>query len=79
MTTLYRAVVVCTQDPCTYCDGPAERHVQALTWPTFLQAKRHAEAMSRNVYGASVHDAEVECAEVSEWTPVNPLNPIEPT
>jgi hypothetical protein len=70
MLAMYRAVVVCIQDPCTYCRNPAARHPQTPTFPTGAEAGEHGRAMARNVYGSSVHRVEVEMREMTPWQTV---------
>lgn len=65
----YRAVVVCSSDPCSYCRQPATEHVQeAFTALREQDAREHGQAMARNVYGASVHRVRVQRRTVTEWS-----------
>ena len=74
MSVFYRAVVVCTQDPCTYCQGPAQRHIQEFEFGTGPDAAEHGRRMTRNVYGSSVHRVEVEMSETTPWRVVTHFN-----
>ena len=65
----YRAVVVCTDDPCTYCRGPAQRHVQHIMFETYAAALAHGWGMVTKVYG-SPHRPEVEAAPIQTWKEV---------
>lgn len=69
MTTEFRAVLTCKQDPCSYCRGPA--HSRLLVHPqgpfdTFEAAREYGQGMAFRVYG-SEHSVTVESREVGEW------------
>ena len=63
----YRAIIECTEDPCTYCRNPAARIKTLPVFGTAREARAHGQDMARNVYGASVHRVVVERRSVSEW------------
>lgn len=64
----YRAVVTCSQDPCSYCLGPARAMPQGTQIkPDYAEALVHGRGIARNVYGASTHHVTVERREVGPW------------
>lgn len=67
----FRTVVVCTQDPCTYCRAPARRRPQVLIFSTSEEAAAYGRHMAQNVYGASVHSVTVEERRVDPWMSVH--------
>lgn len=72
LSTEHRAVLVCTQDPCSYCYGPARRIVLDPSFSPFATAeaaREHGRLMARNVYGGE-HRALVEARTVGSWTEV---------
>lgn len=78
--TEYRAVVVCTANPCTYCgrygrtgDAGPGRHTADHPKGPFLYAEsayEHGVGIARSVYGESAHRVEVEAHTVTPWVPV---------
>jgi hypothetical protein len=64
----YRAVITCSEDPCSYCRAPRRSDiVGAPVYPTPAEAFAHGRAMARNVYGESVHDVTVQARAVLPW------------
>lgn len=78
MTYEYRAIITCTEDPCSYCKAPRQAHVPGkatfggpdLVFDTAAKALTYGRAMNHNVYGASVHKVSAECRMVTDWTEV---------
>jgi hypothetical protein len=65
---MFRAALVCTQDPCTYCRTGARRFVLDRHAPFLIasEARDYGRSMASKVYG-SEHRVEVEQAEVPRW------------
>lgn len=73
MQKQYRALITCSQDPCTFCGKVARTVVAAHPdgpFDTSEDAIRHGQGIARNVYGASVHHVTIESRTITEWEKV---------
>lgn len=69
----YRAVITCSEDPCTSCHAPRRSDVLgSYVFPSAAEAFAHGREIAGNYYyaphGASTHDVTVQARAVAPWT-----------
>lgn len=67
----YRAVLVCCQDPCPYCGGPARRQISPTgrAYQSRADAEHYGARAKRMVFAIEddEHMVKIECRRVGEW------------
>lgn len=68
MSKEFRAVLSCTDDPCTYCRQPARSIRLDAVFASAENAIAYGRGMAQKVYGSS-HRVSLESRSVTEWSP----------
>jgi hypothetical protein len=78
----YRAVITCSQDPCSYCRAPKRADVPGkaltdskwgdITHASYKEALAYGWTMNHQVYGSSTHGVHVQSQTVGEWVDASP-------